>query len=421
MPEISETLLKEVRARFAHIDECPFTGPRIFFENAGGALTLNSVVGTTAKLAAIPDNQGRDNETSRELVRIIHKSKQDMRLFFNASSGQFFVGESGTEILFRLIRAAILGAKEGGNVVGSTLEHPASSSACRHWAEIARKTYVSVKHNNDTGSVSPEDYTPFVTAETRVATIIHTSPVTGMAVDVAAIVKTIRTASPDCLIIVDGIQHAAHGGVDIDEYDIDGYTVSPYKVFSRHGYGVGWVSDRLSALPHDALIGGPAENWELGTRDTGAYATFSDVVEYFSWLGSEMSGSSDPQTQMAAAAAAIHTKEKALTDAVLYGTGNLKGLADMPGIGILGGIENPLREGLVSMTLEGMNAPTLVSQLREHGIRVHARKPDHYSGGILKPLGLGGCVRVSLCHYNSIAEVAQFLAAMQSIVGEHTA
>ena len=37
-------LITEVRDRFAHIDECPFEGKRIFFENAGGALTLKSVV-----------------------------------------------------------------------------------------------------------------------------------------------------------------------------------------------------------------------------------------------------------------------------------------------------------------------------------------------------------------------------------------
>ena len=33
-------LMEGVRDRFAHVDTCPFTGPRIFFENAGGALTL---------------------------------------------------------------------------------------------------------------------------------------------------------------------------------------------------------------------------------------------------------------------------------------------------------------------------------------------------------------------------------------------
>ena len=412
----SPALLEEIRARFAHVDTCPFDGERVFFENAGGALTLNSVVETSARFAAIPDNQGRDNPASHALVSIIAKAKQDAAIFLNTSSGQVFVGESGTEILFRMIRAAILGAPEGGNVAGSTLEHPASRSAAKRWAEIASKPYIAVRHNDETGSVDPVDYAAMVTPETRVATIIHTSPVTGMAVDVAAISKTIRKVSPDCLIIVDGIQHAAHGRLDIDSYRIDGYAISPYKAFSRHGYGIAWISDRLTALPHDSLENGPAGNWELGTRDTGSYATFSDVVTYFEWLGEKFTGSQDRREKIEAAGAAIHAHEKHLCDAMLYGTGNLKGLADMEGVQIIGGIDNPRREGLVALTADGLDSAELAARLRDNGIRVHIRKADHYSGNVLEPLGLQSCVRVSLCHYNSEAEVAKFLTAMQEIL-----
>ena len=64
----SDELMSAVRARFAHVEECPFAGERVFFENAGGALTLNSVAQTSAKFAAIPDNQGRANAASAALV-----------------------------------------------------------------------------------------------------------------------------------------------------------------------------------------------------------------------------------------------------------------------------------------------------------------------------------------------------------------
>ena len=101
MSQISPDLLAQVRSRFAHVDHCPQQGERVFFENAGGALTLNSAVETSRAFAGIPDNQGRDNPSSHELVRVINKAKDDMRVFMNAQGGQFFVGESGTELLFR--------------------------------------------------------------------------------------------------------------------------------------------------------------------------------------------------------------------------------------------------------------------------------------------------------------------------------
>ena len=131
MDYFSPKLLAEIRDKFAFVEECPFVGKRIFFENAGGALTLKSVVETSAKFAAIPDNQGRENVASRALMDIIQKAKLDAASLFGTTKGQFFVGESGTELLFRLVRNAATSAELGGNIVGSSFEHPATRSAAK--------------------------------------------------------------------------------------------------------------------------------------------------------------------------------------------------------------------------------------------------------------------------------------------------
>ncbi|MEM6824775.1 MAG: aminotransferase class V-fold PLP-dependent enzyme [Pseudomonadota bacterium] len=417
MNAIAETpgLVEAIRDRFAHVESCPFQGSRVFFENAGGALTLKSVVETSARFAALPDNQGRDNPAAHALMAQIETARSDMVTFFNAPSGHFFVGESGTELIFRLVRAAALETPRG-TILGSSVEHPATRSAAHHWAATSNKTYVNVPHNDAEGLVTPEAYADKVTPDTRVATILHTSPVTGMGIDVAGIARAIRDAAPEAYIIVDGIQHACHGHIDLTAYGVDGYVVSPYKVFSRHGYGLAWVSDRLRALPHEGLIGAPEGGWEFGTRDTGAYATFSDVVAYFDWLGGQVSEASDRRGRIEAAGAAIHAYEAELTHAMLEGTGNLRGLAEMPGITVIGGPANPAREGLVSFVSDRVAATEIVARLNAEGIRTHTRKADHYSGNILDPLGLEAAVRVSLCHYNSEAEVGRFLAAMEDIL-----
>ena len=409
------TLISAIRDRFAHVDSCPFQGERIFFENAGGALTLKSVVETSAFFAAIPDNQGRDNVAAHALVDKINTAKADMALLMNARSGQFFMGESGTELLFRVIRTACVNAPKGGKVIGSSIEHPASRSAARRWAEIAGLEYVNVPHDNVTGTVTAADYAARMTPDVAVATILHASPVTGMGMDVAAISKAIRAVAPECLIVVDGIQHAAHGQIDLGAYDVDGYVISPYKMFSRHGFGMAWISDRLGAMPHDMLIDGPATGWEFGTRDTGAYATLSDVVAYFDWLGGEVSQETEPRARIEAACRAIHDYETHLTDSMINGIGNLPGLRDMAHVTILAGADNPAREGLVSIVVKGTPSPEVVRMLNEQGIRTHTRKADHYSGNVLNPLGLPDCIRISLCHYNTEQEVAQLLAALKGL------
>lgn len=412
-----DKLLREIRDRFHHVDSCPYQGQRAFFENAGGSLTLKSVVEVNAQLSSIPDNQGRDNPASHELVRIIEQARADAMTLLGASNGQIIVGESGTELLFRLVRTAMVASAEGGKVLGSTLEHPATRSAARQWAEKTNRTHVLIAHNNETASITSDDYKQKITPDVRVATIIQTSPVTGMGVDIAAVSKEIRAVSPDCFIIVDGIQHAAHGGVDVDAYDIDAFTVSAYKVFSRHNYGVAWLSPRMAALEHEKLDGSAELQWELGTRDTSAYATFSEVVKYIEWLGSNFTNSTDQRERILAAGKAMSDHEAGLVDAMIDGLEGHKGLRQMSRVTVIGGHDNKHREGLVAMLVDGMDSADVVSFLNDRGVRTHVRKNDYFSGNILQPLGLGSCVRVSMCHYNSPAEVVQFLTAMDELLG----
>ena len=411
-----QQLMDAIRDRFLHVDTCPYAGRRIFFENAGGALTLKSVIEVTSQLAGVPDNQGRDNPASRELERIIDEACVNMRLFLGVADGPVFIGESGTELLFRMIRTAALGSAKGGNMIGSTLEHPSTASAGKRWANVTGKEYRAAVHDNDSATVTAEHYRGIVDANTRVATIIQTNPITGMSVDIEAVVATIRKASPDCIIILDGIQHAAHGGLAVDFYDIDGYAVSAYKVFSRHNYGFAWVSPRLATLPHDHLDGTSDDHWELGTRDASAFACTTKVVEYMDWLGSHFTDSTDRRSKLLAAGKAIGDHERGLVDMIINGNGEQRGLRDIPEIFVIGGHDNPAREGLVSFIVEGIPCAEVVAGLNARGVRTHTRKADYYSANVLNPLGRPTCIRASMCHYNTGDEVLRFLAELEDII-----
>ncbi len=430
-------LLTEIRDRFHHADACPIQGPRAFFENAGGSLTLKAAVERTAELMAFPDNQGRTNVASKYLVEVIAQGRADMKLLLGASTGEVFVGESGTELLGRLVRNAIF-AGTGSLVIGSHLEHPATYSPCRRWAPIAGMTYEQVPFDVETTVVSVDQYRPAITPDLAVATIIHASPVTGMHVDIGAIAAEIRSVAPNCFIIVDGIQHAAHGRVDIDHYDVDGYVVSGYKLFSRHNFGVAWVSDRLATTPHDQLAGAPENVWELGTRDTSAYAAFSEVARYLEWLGGNPSGSDEfdsdefdsdefdsdehrtaltPRQLIERAAAMIRDQEQDLVDAMMWGTGGLPGLGQLDNVQVVGPSNSEHRSGMISFTIDGHDSLAVVDELNADGVRTHARKRDYYSAGVLEPLGLENCVRASASHYNTRSEVEQMLATVNRLAG----
>ena len=68
-----DKLLQEIRDRFHHVDSCPYQGSRAFFENAGGSLTLKSVVEVNTQLSSIPDNQGRDNPAQKSWCALLNR------------------------------------------------------------------------------------------------------------------------------------------------------------------------------------------------------------------------------------------------------------------------------------------------------------------------------------------------------------
>ena len=411
-------LLTEIRDRFFYADACPIQGKRAFFENAGGSLTLKAAVERTAELMAFPDNQGRANVASQFLGDVIAQGRADMKLLMGTATGEVFIGETGTELLGRLIRNAVF-ASEGTKVLGSHLEHPATFSACGRWAAIAGMEYEQVPFDNDTTVVSVDQYRPAITPDLAVATIIHASPVTGMHVDVKAIASAIRDVAPDCFIIVDGIQHAAHGRIDIDDYGVDGYVVSGYKLFSRHNFGVAWASDRLANAPHDQLNGAPGNVWELGTRDASAYAAFSEVVRYLEWLGSETADDADLDSRqlIEQAAVGIRGQEQDLVDAMVWGTGGLPGLGQLDNVRVVGPEASEHRSGMVSFWIDGHDSVDVVEALNADGVRTHARKRDYYSATVLEPLGIENCIRASVSHYNTRAEVEQMLATVKRLAG----
>ncbi len=101
---------------------------------------------------------------------------------------------------------------------------------------------------------------------------------------------------------------------------------------------------------------------------------------------------------------------------MINGNDQQSGLRDMSMVYIIGGHDNPAREGMVSIIVEGRPCAEVVAELNARGIRTHVRKADYFSGNILEPLGRSTCIRVSMCHYNTEREVLTFLGELEAII-----
>ena len=88
----------------------------------------------------------------------------------------------------------------------------------------------------------------------------------------------------------------------------------------------------------------------------------------------------------------------------------------MPHVMVYGEISAlELREPCITFNVKGMASAAVVSYLDKNGIWAHNRVSDAYSRHTLQALGIEECVRVSLAHYNSPAEVEAFLGALERV------
>lgn len=414
----SSSLLKEIRNKFLYVDWDPYSGRRVYLEASGGSLRLKSVVETIAKEASLPDELYRFNPASDYVVDAVDKGLEDVRLFLGAKSGEIIPAHSATQTMFRVVSTVVANVP-GTNIVTTELEHPAVLGATKFYAETTGKELRLAKVSKETSSVPPEAILDLIDKETCILVFQHGSNQTGAINDVKTIIEEARKIKPDLYILVDAVQYAPHGHIDVEEYGADAYAFGPYKSYCVKGIGFAYVSDRLSKLPHERLYGKPETNWVLGSPAHMMYASWSAVVDYLCWLGSHFTESTDRREQIVAAKKAIHAHMRALLHRAMKGTNEIEGLWQMKKVTTCGLSEDiGNRLCIFLFRLNGLDSSTAIKRYNnEHGIRLAARIRDAYSTVPLKALGWPDAVRLSAAHYNTPEEIDLFLKATKALAG----
>lgn len=413
----SPELLDEIRDRFLYVDWDPFSGQRVYLEASGGSLRLKTVVETITKESALPDELFRYNPASDYVNAAVDKGMEDVKLFLGAKSGHIMPAHSATHAIFRALNA-ITSHIPGSNIVTTELEHPAVRSSTQYFAEITGKEWRVAKLSGETSSVPMESILELVDKDTCVLAFQHGSNQTGSINDVKKIITEARKIKPELFILVDAVQYAPHGPIDVEEYGADAYAFGPYKAYCVKGIGFAHISDRLANLPHWRILDKPQANWVLGSPAHMMYACWSATVDYLCWLGSHFTESKERRAQMIAAKDAIHAHMKALLHRAMFGTEEIEGLFKLKHVDV-GGMPEDIgnRLCIFLFQLAGMDASTAIGRYnQEHGVRLAARIMDAYSAVPLKALDLESAVRLSGAHYNTPEEIDIFLKATKALV-----
>ncbi|WOI43818.1 aminotransferase class V-fold PLP-dependent enzyme [Acidovorax sp. BLS4] len=423
----SDALMREVRERFLQVERDHHGHERLYFDNAGGSFRLKAAVERFAQIDAVPDNTERIHATARELQDIQAAGVADVRLLLNATGGSVYAALTASGAMFEMVRAVAQNVP-GTNMVTTVLEHPSSYDAMERYArEMGRELRVAPS-NRATGGVDVDAIVALVDEGTSVLNVIHASNISGAKLDLEAIVRRARAIRPDLYILVDAVQHAPHGLIDLQKTPVDGINIAPYKFFGCRGSGFAWLSDRAAALPHHKLSAKPADFWDLGSTAPWQFAVVTEIVDYVCWLGAQApeggpagdAAPGDRRARFEAGIAAIELHERALLSRLLNGgdgVGAVPGLRAMPGVEVF--LDHPdltRRDLIVGIGFPHLDCTSAVREYGARGVTVYERSASSlYSRRMLESFGLAGAVRVSPLHCHSTADVDRFLAVTQDI------
>ena len=418
---LPDEISRELRDQFYYVDSDPYIGDRLFFENSGGSLRLKAVVDAYSRLAPLPDCSLRDNETAKVLAEIQRQGIEDIRCLFNAKNGIIYTTYTASMAMFEMVRT-IAENIPGKNIVTTSLEHPSAFDSCEYYAEKLGKELRVAYPNSVTGAIEIEAIESLVDEDTVLLSFMAASNITGANMDIEGIVKAARAIKPDLFILVDGVQYAAHGLIDVEKMAIDGMNIAPYKFFGNRGAAFAYISDRMSILPHHKLTAKKADDWELGSPTPADYASFSEVVNYICRLGEKFSSSGEENRRklLEKGMNVIKYQEQALLERMLKGSDEVPGLRDLSGVTVHFDAEDLSKRSLIlGITFEEFDCTTATRKYREKGIIVFERLASSpYSKRILESFDLTGVVRVSPLHCNNKEDIDAFLLATKEIISE---
>lgn len=414
----TEEELAELRAQFYYVDEDYYGRKRLFFDNAGGSLRLKKAEEAFHRIDSMPDASEHSNSLALELAALEDRGREDIKnVIFNAKSGTIYPTYTASQIAMEMVRVILENAK-GTNVVTTMLEHPSVFDAARMYSEKHGMELRVAGVNKETGGVDAETILGLIDKDTALLCCMAASNISGYIYETEKICKKAREINPDIYIYIDAVQHAPHGSLDPEKWGADVTSFAPYKFFGVRGFGIAFLSDRVSAFAHHRLLGKAEDDWEIGSPATAQFAVITEIINYVADLGKKAFPEETERRKLfEAGMQRIADHERGLLWMMLEGTGDVPGLRHIPGVIVqMDGKDLMTRDLILGVEFEHLTCQQAVAEYEKRGVITFERAlTSMYSKRMVEAFDSKGMVRLSPLHVNTPAEIRQFLQVTKEL------
>lgn len=292
---------------------------------------------------------------------------------------------------------------EGDEIITTEQEHHANIIP---WQILAERTGATLRYIpvTDEGLIDYEAAQTIVSDRTRVLTFTHVSNVAGSVTDVKLLVSLARKVG--AITVLDACQSVPHMPVDVKKLGVDFAAFSAHKMLAPTGIGALYGRNELLEAMPPFLTGGsmitkvtmneaqwmPAPiKFEAGTQRVSQAVAWAAAVRYLDHLGMDQ----------------VHAWEAHLGQLLA------EGIAEIPGIRLIGPAAGQPRAGLAAFHVEGVHPHDVGQLLDEKGIAV--RVGHHCAQPLHRALGLTASTRASAYIYNTTEDVERFVDQLSTV------
>ncbi|MFC9081014.1 cysteine desulfurase-like protein [Streptomyces sp. NPDC057062] len=374
------------------------------FDGPGGTQTPQPVIQAITDALARPlSNRGHGTAGERNAETLVTESRRAMADLLGAEASGIVFGRSATQLTYDLSRSLAKGWEPGDEVVVTRLDH---DSNIRPWVQAAERAGAVVRwadFDPTTGELTVEDIRAVLSERTRLVALTAASNLIGTRPPIPAVSRLVHEAG--ALLHVDGVHHAAHSLVDLEQLGADFFVCSPYKFLGPHLGVLAAGPELLETLHPDKLLPSAdtvPERFELGTLPYELLAGTRAAVDFLAGLDPDTAGTR--RARLTSSFAQLEAHEATLRAQLD------KGLSQFGQVTVHSRAAD--RTPTLLMTFEDRSTVDAYRFLAERS--VSAPSGSFYALEASRRLGLGdtGGLRVGLAPYNDSTDVDRLLEGL---------
>lgn len=337
-----------------------------------------------------------------EATQKYEQARDQVAAFINAGSREEVIWTSGTTESINVVAHGLAEMLEPGDeVLVTEMEHHANLVT---WQQACLRSgaKLNIAPINDRGELQLDVFRQLLSEKTRLVAFPQVSNALGTINPVAEMCREAKAVG--ALVLVDGAQGVAHGGVDVQAMGCDFYAFSGHKIFGPTGVGVLWGRQELLAEWPVWQTGGEMISevtfqtavWnvlpyrlEAGTPNIAGVIGLGEAIRWFSGLD----------------LAALKAHEAALMHSATRQAEAFEGLT------IVGNAVS--KTGVLSFVMEQGHPADIGFLLDRQGVAI--RTGHHCAEPLMNRLGVPGTARASFSIYNTLEEVDVLFQALNKV------